>query len=204
MPRPSLAAVRREQILDALERCLTRYGLEGTSLDAVAREAGVARPVIRHYFGNRDALLAAAVQRALAAYGADLERALHALPREGRLDAFLDHLFLGEFPAHGERDRLFRALYASLEDGTSRALLLRSYRLFEDACFAELRAAAGPDADAAALRAAAYAVLCLAEQNADCLAIGFDRSRAHAARAAADTLVRQLALPHHLRGDSRA
>lgn len=195
MPRPSLAAVRREQILDALEHCLARHGLEGTSLDAVARAAGVARPVIRHYFGNRDALLAAAVARALSAYRADLDHALRELPREGRLAAFLDHLFLGGFPAHGERDRLFRALYASLEDGTSRSLLLQSYQIFEDACFEELRAAAGPAADAASLRAAAYALLCLAEQNADCLAIGFDPSRARAARDAADTLVRHLAIP---------
>ena len=59
MGRPSLANVRREQILDALERCLARDGLVGTTLEAVAEEAGVRRPVIRHYFGNRDELVAA-------------------------------------------------------------------------------------------------------------------------------------------------
>ena len=64
MARPSLANTRREEILDALERCLARRGLEGTTLESVAAEAGVARPVIRHYFGNRDVLLKAALEAA--------------------------------------------------------------------------------------------------------------------------------------------
>jgi AcrR family transcriptional regulator len=191
VPRPSLAATRRAQILDALERCLARHGLEGTSLDAVAAEAGVARPVIRHYFGNRDALLAAAVERVLAAYRADLDAALRALPAGRRLDAFLDHLFHGRFLGNPERERLLGALAAATDDAGSRRLLLDAYRRFEDACCAELRAAA-PGAPAAAARAAAYAIACLAEQNAGFLALGFPRSRARAARAAAAALARGL------------
>jgi len=191
MARPSLAATRREQILDALERCLARDGLEGTSLESVAAEAGVARPAIRHYFGNRDALLAAAVKRAVAAYGADLEDALRALPGEGCLGAFLDYLFLGRFVGNPDRERLFRALFAGLDDAALQRLLLETYRRFEDVCFAALRAAV-PGAAAAALRGAAYAIACLAEQNAGFLAMGFPRSRARAAREAADAIVRGL------------
>jgi AcrR family transcriptional regulator len=191
MARPSLAATRREQILDALERCLARDGLEGTSLESVAAEAGVARPVIRHYFGNRDALLAAAVKRAVAAYGADLEDALRALPGEGCLGAFLDYLFLGRFVGNPDRERLFRALFAGLDDAALQRLLLETYRRFEDVCFAALRAAV-PGPAAAALRGAAYAIACLAEQNAGFLAMGFPRSRARAAREAAAAIVRGL------------
>jgi AcrR family transcriptional regulator len=183
--------VRRDQILDALERCVAARGLEGTSLDAVAAEAGVARPVIRHYFGNRDALLAAAVERAVAAYRAELDHAIAELPAEGRLDAFLDHLFVGDFSRHADRDQLFRSLFAAIASETTRALLLDTYRRFEDVCFAELRAAA-PATDAAQLRSAAYALVCLAERNADFLAIGFGGDRARAARAAAAELVRAL------------
>jgi AcrR family transcriptional regulator len=189
--RPSLAATRREQILDALERCLARGGLEGTTLESVAAEAGVARPVIRHYFGNRDALLAAAVERAVAAYRADLDAALGALACEGRFAAFLDYLFLGRFVGNADRERLFRALFAGLDDSGLQRLLRDTYRRFEDACFAALRAEV-PDAPAAAARGVAYAIACLAEQNAGFLAIGFPRSRAHAAREAAAALVRGL------------
>lgn len=198
MPRPSLVATRRGQILDALERCLARQGLEGTSLESVAAEAGVARPVIRHYFGNRDALLAAAVARAVAAYRADLEDALRALPRERRLGAFLDYLFVGRFVGNPDRERLFSALFAGQGDAGSKRLLRETYRRFEDACFATLRADA-PRAPAAAVRGAAYAIACLAEQNASFLAIGFPRSRARAARRAAAALARGLGIEEDTR-----
>jgi AcrR family transcriptional regulator len=196
MARPSLAATRREQILDALERCLARHGLEGTSLESVAAEADVARPVIRHYFGNREALLAAAVQRAVAAYRADLDAALGELPRAGRLDAFLDYLFLGRFVGNPERERLFGALFAAVDDAASRRLLLGTYRRFEDVCVAALRSAA-PGAPAGAVRGAAYAIACLAEQSAGFLAIGFPRSRARSARKAAAAIVRSLEEGEH-------
>lgn len=197
MGRPSLAGIRREQILDALERCLARRGLEGTTLERVAAEAGVARPVIRHYFGNRDALLAAAVGRAVAAYRTDLEAALEALPREGHFEAFLDYLFLGRFVGNADRERLFRALFAGIDDARSKRLLRETYGRFEDVCFAALRAEA-PGAPAAAVRGAAYAIACLAEQNAGFRAIGFPRSRARAARRAAGVIVQGLKEGDHV------
>jgi len=46
---------------------------------------------------------------------------------------------------------------------------------------------------AAQVRGAAYAIACLAEQNADFQAIGFPRSRARAARGAAARIARGLA-----------
>ena len=43
VPRPSLAAERTAQILDAFARCIGTHGLEGTSLQRIADEAGVQR-----------------------------------------------------------------------------------------------------------------------------------------------------------------
>jgi AcrR family transcriptional regulator len=191
MGRPSLAGIRREQILDALERCLARDGLVGTTLEAVAAEAGVHRSVIRHYFGNRDALVAAAVERAALAYAADLAKALRDGPAARRFDAFLDYLFLGPFVGHADRERLFNALFAALDDEASRRLLRECYRSFEDVCFRALQAEV-PDAPAGAVRGAAYAIACLAEQSAAFLAIGFPRARARAARRAAAVIARDL------------
>lgn len=191
MGRPSLAGIRREQILDALERCLARDGLVGTTLEAVATEAGVRRSVIRHYFGNRDALVAAAVERAVLAYAADLAQALRDLPATSRFDAFLDYLFLGPFVGHADRERLFNALFAALDDDASRRLLRRCYQGFEDVCFAALRARV-PGAPAPATRGVAYSIACLAEQSAGFLAIGFPRARARAARHAAAVIARDL------------
>jgi len=63
MPRPNLKSVRREEILDATERCVARFGVEGTTLDKIAEAADMARPLIRHNLGNRDEIMAALVER---------------------------------------------------------------------------------------------------------------------------------------------
>ncbi|WP_174290957.1 TetR/AcrR family transcriptional regulator [Sphingomonas bacterium] len=50
------AAVTGDGVLDAAARCLARKGLDATSLDEVAVEAGVSRTTLYRRFGNREAL----------------------------------------------------------------------------------------------------------------------------------------------------
>ena len=50
---------RRQQILHAARTTLATTGVTGFSLDQVAREAGVAVSLPRHYFGSREGLLQA-------------------------------------------------------------------------------------------------------------------------------------------------
>ena len=38
MPRPSVKAERTEEILDAFERCVARYGVEGSTLERIAEQ----------------------------------------------------------------------------------------------------------------------------------------------------------------------
>lgn len=53
----------RALILDAAVRVIARDGVERFSLEEVAREAGVAATLPRHYFKSRDGLLAATVSQ---------------------------------------------------------------------------------------------------------------------------------------------
>jgi AcrR family transcriptional regulator len=53
----------REQIIEAAERVVTALGSSGLSFDAVAREAGVSKGAVLHYFGTKQALIAAMVER---------------------------------------------------------------------------------------------------------------------------------------------
>lgn len=53
----------REQILDAAERVILRYGIAKTTMDDIGKEAGVSRPTVYRYFGDRDALLGALIER---------------------------------------------------------------------------------------------------------------------------------------------
>jgi AcrR family transcriptional regulator len=54
---------RREQLLDAALRVIVEQGYEGVSIEAVARTAGVTRPVIYDHFPNLGTLLQALIER---------------------------------------------------------------------------------------------------------------------------------------------
>ncbi len=68
MGRPNLTEVRTAEILDAFERCVARFGLEGSSLERVAEEAGMKRSILRHYIGNRDEMIVALAERVVSKY----------------------------------------------------------------------------------------------------------------------------------------
>jgi AcrR family transcriptional regulator len=54
---------RREQILDVTEAIVGAAGFHAVSIDRVAREAGITRPVVYTHFGDLDGLLEALVDR---------------------------------------------------------------------------------------------------------------------------------------------
>ncbi len=56
-------AERREQLLDAALRIIDRDGYDGVSIDAIAKEAGVTRPVVYGAFESLGPLLMALLER---------------------------------------------------------------------------------------------------------------------------------------------
>lgn len=68
--------VRREQLLDAALAVIVRDGYAGVSIDAIAREAGVTRPVVYGAYDGLGALLFALLDRQQARALAGLEGAL--------------------------------------------------------------------------------------------------------------------------------
>ncbi len=190
MGRPSVAEERRKQILDAFRRCLLRDGLERTSLDSVAKEAGIARTALRHFVGNRDALLREAVVEFAEAYRRDFEDRVRVLPADRRVDALLGFLFGATFTRdHDAEDHAIEALFAvARHDEEARAALRALYEDFVRLVTAELRRAF-PDAPAARLRETAYALMCLAEANSTMEGLGLGARRTRDARRAAERLV---------------
>ena len=102
MARPSMKAQRREEIFDAFERCVARYGVKGATLEKVGEEAGLARALIRHNVGNREELFDAAVDRFLENSNAGFEKLLNILPDNDRIGTLIDWLF-----DHEDIDTLF-------------------------------------------------------------------------------------------------
>lgn len=75
----------RQHILDATEACFGRFGLDKTTVDDIADEAGLSRSMIYRHFSGRDELLAGVLERLTDRFISDLA---------DRLD---DHATLGQF-----------------------------------------------------------------------------------------------------------
>jgi len=95
----------------AAERCIQRHGIRKTTMDDIAREAGISRPSIYRFFADREELLVALTEehsRALTA------RTHKFLARQASFeDALVEGLlYLAE---HGNRDPFTRFLVAPEE-----------------------------------------------------------------------------------------
>jgi AcrR family transcriptional regulator len=90
------AAQRREQLLDATKAIIDRGGFYAVSIEAVAREAGITRPVVYGHFHDLprllDALVEREAERALEQLQAVLPDVRHGDPREALMAAMKGYL----------------------------------------------------------------------------------------------------------------
>ncbi|MFY9614850.1 MAG: TetR/AcrR family transcriptional regulator [Candidatus Dormiibacterota bacterium] len=96
-PARMSAAERREQILDATQEIVGEQGFHALSIEAVARRAGISRPVVYEHFGDISGLFEALIERlgdrAIRQLAAVLPTALDAgNPREQLLGALGGYL----------------------------------------------------------------------------------------------------------------
>jgi AcrR family transcriptional regulator len=98
----------QDRIIRATIDCIERHGIEGTTIRRIAAEAGVNSAAISYYFGGKDNLVAAALERALgnAFDWNDFATSQPLSPRD-RLYAILDHLLEGAVRFPGTARALF-------------------------------------------------------------------------------------------------
>jgi len=193
MGRKSLATERRQQILNAFAICLRQYGFEGTTLERVAEEAGVQRSIIRHYIGNRDDLISAAVDRIIHDYKVELAGAIDDLPQAELIPALLDVLFCPDgINEISDYDTLINVLWSTHERNPhTRTLLLNLYQEFEALIFDSLTHAF-PQSALEKRQNTAYAIMCLANDTWSMTALGFPQSRFETGRKMSQQLVASL------------
>jgi len=144
--REELGDARRTQILEAAVRLWLRQGFDATAVEAIAREAGLAKGTVYLYFPSKEAVLEEALRRyslvpamtelAAALEGRAFEEAIpliaRALWQRLRANAPLVGLLLQELPRRPELARAFveravlptnRLLAAFLERGVAAGTL---------------------------------------------------------------------------------
>lgn len=164
-PRTRLsAAERREQLLDATKALVDEQGFHAVSIEAVARAAGITRPIVYHHFDGLDELLLALLERETARA---LEQLAGLVSGEGMLASFV--AYLDAVAA----DPVTWRLVLMAPEGTPAALhdAVRRWRQ----AFATALAAGGlpsPDPELTGLL-----LQSLADEGARLLLEGFDRER---------------------------
>jgi AcrR family transcriptional regulator len=150
------AEVRAQQLLDVAERLFAARGYGSTSIEGIAREAGVTRPVVYEHFESKDGIYLACLKRARSDLEAMLAEATASAtdPRE-RLRRGADAYF-----GFVERDPtrwhvLFGGGAAVSGDVAEEAMRLH---LATERRFAELFAQTAPHHDPQALAAFAHSI----------------------------------------------
>ena len=160
MPRPSLQDTRAEEILDAFMRCTARYGLDGATLERISAEAGVGRPLLRHYLGNRDEMVLRLIEYVARRFEQMTEDLFDALPDTGRVRALMDMLFDREDHS-AVNAAVFQALVAASDRyGDIRPLMLNFVMAFERR-FADEIMSERPQTDEAAAKIAATGIVAI-------------------------------------------
>jgi len=96
----------RVQILHAAEIAFERFGVTKTTIDDIAREAGVSRPTIYRYFRDRDTLIAAMIESRSRALFKEASKFLKS--RKTFQDQLVDGLIY--LVDHGRADPIIRIL----------------------------------------------------------------------------------------------
>ena len=127
--------------MEALVRCVARYGLDGATLSVIAKEAGLSRPLIRHHLGNRDEIVAALQEFVLRRFAEESQQLIAALPPEAKSKALVDYLFSEEAEASPDMVLAFAALTSrASENATLREACKASVLEFEREIAKVLRA----------------------------------------------------------------
>lgn len=120
---------RKAIILKAALALLSRQGLEGFTLEAVAREAGVALSLPRHYFGGTRELLKAATHDLLIEVEQTLLSRTIATPLPERFAKYLELLqknpwghsmWMRSTDTHPDIDQLVRSARVKMSEGMYR------------------------------------------------------------------------------------
>lgn len=127
------SASRSEAILEAGRLLFLKHGLRGTSMEAIAREAGIAKPTLYAYFPDKNAVFLAIVDQVVIAWRQDFLSALHG---EGDIVQRVGAALVAKHKAvmsllagaphaaaiYGEQDRLAAPQFRQLEADLSGAL----------------------------------------------------------------------------------
>ncbi|MFC0211625.1 TetR/AcrR family transcriptional regulator [Paenibacillus chartarius] len=93
MPKVGMEPKRRADVINATLTCISKYGMDGMTLDKVAEYADCSKGVVTYYYKNKDHLTVEAFKAFLAYYGQKIQSEIDTtMPAGQMLDVALKHM----------------------------------------------------------------------------------------------------------------
>lgn len=159
--RPSNRDERYEQVMEAFVRCVARMGLDGATLSAIADEAGLSRPLIRHHLGNRDEMITALQDYVLGEFESATAELVNMLPNTGAATAMVDILFSESTDSSPDLTMAFAALTAKASQDDALKEACRASVLDFEAQVADILGRSYPKAPEGKRKVAAHGIVAL-------------------------------------------
>jgi AcrR family transcriptional regulator len=121
--------LREERLLDAASTLLVRWGYRKTTIDDVAREAGVGKGTIYLHWKDKNALFRAAIWREQQRFNAELQRRIAADPEGGLLHRVVTHGMLAALSSPliaaivGGKSDIVGGFFGALDPGSLQQLV---------------------------------------------------------------------------------
>ena len=126
---PDERTLRAERLLDAASALLVRYGYRKTTIDDVAREAGVGKGTIYLHWKDKNALFRAAIWREQQRFNEELQRRIAADPEGGLLHRIAAHGMLAAMSSPlvaaivGGRSDIVGGFFGAMDSGSLQQLV---------------------------------------------------------------------------------
>ena len=193
MGRKNLKDQRSSEIIAALERCIEKKGLESTTLEQVAQEAGTSRRIIRHYLGNREEMILTAINQIEKKHMDSAMEVMGDFQSEARLESALDYLFGKKFNSLPLNNLLAGLLASAVRgDDVIQGAMKRIYNKFQSTIEDELKRAF-PRTERNDCRKAAFTIMTLAFGSGWMMQIGFSKQLTENNKATAFKVIQNLA-----------
>ncbi|EAW31774.1 Transcriptional regulator [marine gamma proteobacterium HTCC2143] len=138
MARAKIGNERKEQILSAFENCVLRNGLEKTTLQDVANEAGLPRSLVRYFVGNRSDMANLLIDRMIERAESDLKSSLLD-NNKPTLNDLLNFVIDGAFSNEKSNSIIDELWYLSEKNNDIRTRLAQLYSLIQTQIIDEMK-----------------------------------------------------------------
>ncbi|MFR9750896.1 TetR/AcrR family transcriptional regulator [Nocardia sp. 004] len=129
-----MQAQRSEEILAAYVRCIARFGLEGATQERIADEAGVKRPMLRHYLGNREQMIASLTRYVTERFTRETRELEAELASTTTPTDLIDMIFLSQGASEADLFLAYQALIVAADSNPGmREPLVDCFQQFLDA-----------------------------------------------------------------------